>query len=115
MCADRQDLSDPNRFKFDGDGYYSVGRRDAPDLGRQRRARDSTLLIAERVQSYADVKYRADRMPAVFPVPDGHDQASWLRHEGRRASRRFPAGPDGTASAPPTRSTSSAPKVSHRT
>ena len=41
---------------------------------------DSTLLIAERVQSYAEVWAPKDRMP-VFPVPDGHDQASWLRHE----------------------------------
>jgi DNA polymerase-3 subunit alpha len=35
----------------------------------------------------------------VFPVPDGHDQASWLRHEVEAGlARRFPAGaPDGYA------------------
>ena len=52
---------------------------------------DSTLLIAERVQSYADVWTPKDRMP-IFPVPDGHDQASWLRHEvAAGLARRFPA------------------------
>ena len=53
---------------------------------------DSTLLIAERVQSYSDVWEQRDRMP-VFPVPEGHDQASWLRHEvDAGLARRFPAG-----------------------
>ena len=62
-----------------------MGRRDPG-------ACDSTLLIAERVQSYADVWAPKDRMP-VFPVPDGHDQASWLRHEvDAGLARRFPAG-----------------------
>ena len=33
-----------------------------------------------------------DRMP-VFPVPEGHDQASWLRHEvDAGLARRFPTG-----------------------
>ena len=33
-----------------------------------------------------------DRMP-VFPVPEGHDQASWLRHEvDAGLARRFPQG-----------------------
>ena len=53
---------------------------------------DSTLLIAERVQSYADVWAPRDRMP-IFPVPDGHTQASWLRHEvDLGLARRFPGG-----------------------
>ncbi len=39
---------------------------------------DSTLLIGERVQSYADVWAPRDRMP-VFPVPEGHDQETWLQ------------------------------------
>ena len=53
---------------------------------------DSTLLIAERVQSYADVWAPRDRMP-IFPVPEGHDQATWLRHE-------VDAGPGSGASRP---------------
>lgn len=87
-------LSDPTRFKFDGDGYYlksaaemrALWDADIPE------ACDSTLLIAERVQSYEDVWAPRDRMP-VFPVPEGHDQASWLRHEvDAGLSGRFPAG-----------------------
>ncbi|MDR3659144.1 MAG: DNA polymerase III subunit alpha, partial [Mycobacterium sp.] len=53
---------------------------------------DSTLLIAERVESYADVWAPRDRMP-IFPCPEGHDEASWLRHEVQAGlERRFPDG-----------------------
>jgi DNA polymerase-3 subunit alpha len=56
---------------------------------------DSTLLIGERVQSYADVWAPKDRMP-VFPVPDGHDEASWLRREVQAGlAHRFPSGVPG--------------------
>lgn len=87
-------LSDPNRFKFDGDGYYLKSAAEMRQIwdAEVPGACDSTLLIAERVQSYAEVWTPRDRMP-VFPVPDGHDQASWLHHEvmaGLR--RRFPDG-----------------------
>ncbi|MET0757139.1 MAG: DNA polymerase III subunit alpha, partial [Mycobacterium sp.] len=87
-------LSDPNRFKFDGDGYYLKSAAEMRSLWDDELpgACDSTLLIAERVQSYEDVWAPRDRMP-VFPVPDGHDQASWLRHEvDAGLARRFPAG-----------------------
>ncbi|MGH3552494.1 MAG: DNA polymerase III subunit alpha, partial [Mycobacterium sp.] len=93
-------LSDPNRFKFDGDGYYLKSAAEMRGIWDDEipGACDATLLIAERVSSYADVWAPRDRMP-VFPVPDGHDQGSWLRHEvdaGLR--RRFPGGPpDGYA------------------
>src|SRR6202789_4550527 len=91
-------LTDPTRFKFDGDGYYLKSAAEMREIwdNEVAGACDSTLLIAERVSSYADVWAPRDRMP-IFPVPDGHDQASWLRHEvdvGLR--RRFPnALPDG--------------------
>lgn len=87
-------LSDPNRFKFDGDGYYLKSAAEMRALWDDELpgACDSTLLIAERVGSYAEVWTPRDRMP-VFPVPDGHDQGSWLRHEVRAGlQRRFPAG-----------------------
>ena len=87
-------LSDPNRFKFDGDGYYLKSAAEMRALWDSEipEACDSTLLIAERVQSYADVWTPRDRMP-VFPVPDGHSQGSWLRHEvGAGLARRFPGG-----------------------
>ncbi|MGB8391060.1 DNA polymerase III subunit alpha, partial [Mycobacterium sp.] len=93
-------LSDPNRFKFDGDGYYLKSAGEMRQIWDDEvpGACDSTLVIAERVQSYAEVWEPRDRMP-VFPVPEGHDQASWLRHEvDAGLSRRFPAGPpDGYA------------------
>lgn len=87
-------LSDPTRFKFDGDGYYLKSAAEMRALwdGQVPGACDSTLLIAERVQPYTEVWEPRDRMP-VFPVPEGHDQASWLHHEvmaGLR--RRFPSG-----------------------
>ena len=87
-------LSDPNRFKFDGDGYYLKSAAEMRALWDTEipEACDSTLLIAERVTSYADVWTPRDRMP-VFPVPEGQTQASWLRHEvDAGLAQRFPAG-----------------------
>src|SRR6201995_1593399 len=87
-------LSDPARFKFDGDGYYLKSAAEMRQLWDDQvpGACDSTLLIAERVQSYAEVWEPRDRMP-VFPVPEGHDQASWLHHEVLAGlQRRFPSG-----------------------
>ncbi len=88
-------LSDPTRFKFDGDGYYLKSAADMRAMWDEQvpGACDSTLLIAERVESYADVWKFHDRMP-VFPVPEGETQATWLRKEVLRGlDRRFPAGP----------------------
>lgn len=87
-------LSDPNRFKFDGDGYYLKSAAEMRALWDDEvpGACDATLLIAERVQSYADVWTPRDRMP-VFPVPEGHTPETWLRHEVQRGlERRFPDG-----------------------
>ncbi|MEZ0049818.1 DNA polymerase-3 subunit alpha [Mycobacterium sp. MAA66] len=87
-------LSDPTRFKFDGDGYYLKSAADMRAMWDDQvpGACDSTLLIAERVESYADVWAPRDRMP-IFPCPEGHDEASWLRHEvDAGLHRRFPDG-----------------------
>ncbi|HSA39423.1 MAG TPA: DNA polymerase III subunit alpha, partial [Mycobacterium sp.] len=87
-------LSDPTRFKFDGDGYYLKSAEEMRAIWDDEvpGACDSTLLIAERVQPYTEVWTPVDRMP-VFPVPEGHDQGSWLRHEVQAGlARRFPAG-----------------------
>ncbi|WP_269475289.1 DNA polymerase III subunit alpha [Nocardia wallacei] len=87
-------LSDPTRFKFDGSGYYlksaeemrAIWDADVPG------ACDNTVLIGERVQSYEEVWAHRDRMP-IFPVPEGEDQASWLRKEVMRGLEwRFPNG-----------------------
>ncbi|QRY49745.1 DNA polymerase III subunit alpha [Mycolicibacterium septicum] len=89
-------LSDPNRFKFDGDGYFLKSAEEMRALWDSQvpGACDSTVLIGERVQSYADVWTPSDRMP-VFPVPDGHDQGSWLTHEVQAGleERRFRGAP----------------------
>ncbi|WP_298180980.1 DNA polymerase III subunit alpha [Saccharomonospora sp.] len=91
-------LSDPTRFKFDGDGYYLKSAQEMREYWDTEvpGATDSTLLIAERVQSYEDVFAHRDRMPK-FEVPEGHTEASWLHHEVMKGLEwRFPDGvPDG--------------------
>ncbi|WP_267877312.1 DNA polymerase III subunit alpha [Umezawaea beigongshangensis] len=87
-------LDDPNRFKFDGDGYYLKSAEDMRAYwdAEVPGAADSTLLIAERVQSYAEVWEHRDRMP-VFTPPRGHDVNSWFRAEVMRGLRwRMPGG-----------------------
>jgi DNA polymerase-3 subunit alpha len=88
-------LSDPTRFKFDGDGYYLKSAQEMRALWDDEvpGACDSTLLIAERVQSYSEVWEHRDRMP-IFPVPEGYTQGTWLRKEVMDGlHRRFPDGP----------------------
>ncbi|MFD9741704.1 DNA polymerase III subunit alpha [Umezawaea sp. NPDC059074] len=91
-------LSDPARFKFDGDGYYLKSAQDMRELwdAEVPGATDSTLVIAERVESYEDVWAHHDRIPN-FDVPEGETQESWFRHEVMAGlDRRFPNGiPDG--------------------
>ncbi|MEU7823000.1 DNA polymerase III subunit alpha [Catellatospora sp. NPDC049133] len=77
-------LMDPNRFKFDGDGYYLKSPAEMRQLWEDvPGACDSSLLIAERVQPYDEVFTYVDRMPA-FPIPEGETQSSWLRKETAR-------------------------------
>ena len=88
-------LSDPNRFKFDGDGYYLKSAAEMREYWDTEvpGAADSTLLIAERVESYDEVFSHVDRMP-VFAVPEGETQATWLHKEVMAGmTRRFPQGP----------------------
>ncbi|MEV0250515.1 DNA polymerase III subunit alpha [Nocardia sp. NPDC050712] len=87
-------LSDPTRFKFDGDGYYLKSAEEMRAIwdAEVPGACDNTVAIGERIQSYDDVWAFKDRMP-VFPVPAGEDQDSWLRKEVERGlDRRFPNG-----------------------
>nr|WP_084503569.1 DNA polymerase III subunit alpha [Nocardia salmonicida] len=87
-------LSDPTRFKFGGDGYYLKSAAEMRALWDDEvpGACDATLAIAERVEPYDEVWAFQDRMP-VFPVPEGHDQDSWLRVEVDAGLRwRFPGG-----------------------
>jgi DNA polymerase III alpha subunit len=87
-------LNDPNRFKFDGDGYHLKSSDEMRQYwdGEVPGASDNTLLIAERVQSYDEVYSHKDAMP-VFEVPEGYDQGIWLRAEVMKGLKCFPDGP----------------------
>ena len=77
-------LADPDRFKFDGDGYYikSAEEMRANWDNLVPGACDNTLLIAERVQDYGEIwePHTHDRMP-IADVPDRHTPTSWLTHQ----------------------------------
>ena len=84
-------LDDPDRFKFDGTGYYVKSaaemRRVFAELPE---ACDNTLLIAEQCEVSFDTK--ANYMPR-FPVPEGEDETSWFVKEIERGlHRRYPNG-----------------------
>lgn len=72
---------DPNRFRFNGTGYYLKTAAQMRELFSELpEACDNTLLIAERVESYEEVFKYVDQMPQ-FDVPEGESQESWLRKE----------------------------------
>jgi DNA polymerase III alpha subunit/intein/homing endonuclease len=85
-------LSDPNRFKFDGNGYYlktaeemrAIWDHRAPD------ACDNTVLIAERC--VANFEDGFNLMPE-FPVPAGETESTWLAKEVQAGlEKRYPTG-----------------------
>jgi DNA polymerase-3 subunit alpha len=87
-------LDDPTRFAFEGEGYHLKSPADMRGYWDRELpgAADSTLRIAERVQSYAEVFSFVDRMPRV-PVPPGKTEDDLLREEVERyATDRFPLG-----------------------
>ncbi len=77
-------LSDPDRFRFDGSGYYIKTSEQMRGMWDHLvpEACDNTLWIAERVQDYGEIweAHPHDRMP-VADVPEGHTPTTWLRHE----------------------------------
>ncbi|KAB8188568.1 DNA polymerase III subunit alpha [Nonomuraea phyllanthi] len=76
---------DPNRFRFNGSGYYLKSAEEMyalfPELPE---ACDNTLLVAEMVGDYSDVFAYVDRMPDYPDLPEGETQESWLRKEVER-------------------------------
>ncbi|MFE6733237.1 DNA polymerase III subunit alpha [Microbacterium sp. NPDC057650] len=84
-------MDDPNRFKFDGDGYYVKSAAEMRQLFRDHpEACDNTLLIAER----CDVSFNtsANYMPR-FPVPPGETEESWFIKEVETGLHaRYPGG-----------------------
>ncbi|MEP7764882.1 DNA polymerase III subunit alpha [Sanguibacter sp. 25GB23B1] len=84
-------LADPDRFKFDGDGYYVKSAAEMRRVWRELpEACDNTLLIAEQ----CDVSFNtsANYMPN-FPCPPGEDETSWFVKEVEAGLRyRYPDG-----------------------
>lgn len=77
-------LLDPDRFKFDGTGYYIKSAEQMRELWDSTvpDGCDNTLWIAERVGDYGELweEHPHDRMP-IADVPEGHTPTSWLREE----------------------------------
>ncbi len=88
-------LNTPDRFKFDGSGYYLKTADQMRTLfSNHPEACDSTLEIAERCETSFE-EGSGTFMP-IFPVPEGHTEESWFRHEAeeglvRRFGPRLPA------------------------
>ncbi|MGV9771617.1 DNA polymerase III subunit alpha [Streptosporangium sp. NPDC003464] len=89
-------LSDPDRFRFDGSGYYiktadEMRAVDSSDLWAE--GCRNTLLVAEKVDPTGMFGFK-NLMP-TFPVPEGETEESWFRKEIQRGmERRFPQGID---------------------
>ena len=87
-------LLDPDRFKFDGTGYYiksAAQMRETWD-SMVPDGCDNTLWIAERVGDYGELweEHPHDRMP-IADVPEGETPTTWLRKEVMRGlEERFP-------------------------
>ena len=89
-------LLDPDRFKFDGTGYYIKSAEQMRELWDSTvpDGCDNTLWIAERVGDYGELweEHPHDRMP-IADVPEGHTPTSWLREEVLRGLKeRFDGG-----------------------
>jgi DNA polymerase-3 subunit alpha len=87
-------MSDPKRFKFDGDSYYVKAPAEMRALWADRHdlpeACDNTLVIAERCEVEFDTA--ANYMPR-FGVPDGESEDSWFVKEVEKGLRfRYPDG-----------------------
>jgi DNA polymerase-3 subunit alpha len=85
-------LADPNRFKFEGEGYYLKSAAEMRKLWADLpEACDNTLEIAERCE-VGFVEEPGRFMPR-FPVPDGEDETSWFVKEVEQGlHRRYPHG-----------------------
>ncbi len=87
-------LTDPKRFKFDSDDFYLKSAEEMRDYWEKEvpGACDTTLEIAERVESYEEVFAERDRMPRVSLAP-GQTEEDKLRAEVEELiPHRFPEG-----------------------
>ncbi|CAM5296328.1 Error-prone DNA polymerase [Streptomyces griseorubiginosus] len=89
-----KNLSDPDRFKFDGTGYYLKSTEemyavDSSDAWQEGCA--NTLLVAEMVDTTG--MFEAKNLMPKFDIPDGYTEVTWFKEEVRRGmERRFPGG-----------------------
>ncbi|GAB3623216.1 DNA polymerase III subunit alpha [Mariniluteicoccus endophyticus] len=82
----------PNRFRFNGDGYYLKSPQEMRHLFRELpEACDTTLDIAERCQ--IEFTEGEGRFMPRFPCPEGENEESWFVKEVERGlQERFPDG-----------------------
>jgi DNA polymerase III subunit alpha len=89
-----KNLSDPDRFRFDGTGYYlkstdgmyAVDSSDAWQEGCR-----NTLLVAEQIDTSG--MFEPKNLMPKFDIPDGFTEVTWFKEEVRRGmERRFPGG-----------------------
>jgi DNA polymerase-3 subunit alpha len=79
--------SDPNRFHFDGSGYYLKTAEEMRELFSEfPEACDNTLAIAERCN--VEFEESTGKFMPEFDVPEGHTEESWFREEAERGLRR---------------------------
>jgi DNA polymerase III subunit alpha len=85
-------LADPNRFKFDAEGFYLRSAEEMRAVWAELpEACDNTLAIADRC-GVEFVEAPGAFMPR-FPVPEGEDETSWFVKEVERGlHQRFPSG-----------------------
>ncbi|WP_171169295.1 DNA polymerase III subunit alpha [Streptomyces sp. I05A-00742] len=89
-----KNLSDPDRFRFDGSGYYlkstdEMYAIDSSDAWQEGCA--NTRLVAEQVDTEGMFQFR-NLMPK-FDIPEGYTEVTWFREETLRGMhRRFPGG-----------------------
>lgn len=86
LCVQTGSLkSDAKRLKFDGDDFYIKSAAEMRDVFRELPdACDNTLLIAERAN--VEIEFGQAVLPA-FPVPEGHDENSYLRELTMQGAR----------------------------
>src|SRR6478672_5751579 len=88
-------MSDPKRFRLDGDGYYIKSAAEMRELWEHKHgmkeACDNTLLIAERCE-VSFTEGNGTYMPR-FPVPAEETEESWFRREVEKGlAHRYPDG-----------------------
>ncbi len=87
-------ISDTNRFRFDGSGYYLKSAAEMQAVDGSDVWADgckNTLLIAERVDTTGMFSYH-NLMPR-YPAPEGETEQSWFTSEvWAGMARRYPTG-----------------------